>query len=141
MITWLDTVIDPVTHLSDLIIHSPFTFADLADFYSPTGRLEDAEATRGQHDDCIFSLAIGYYAAMQLLVGETEPLSDRRARYHREQEARNQPNDGVPRDWRNTDASYGESVLGVDEETLSVYSDREIEDLTDEALEVERDHG
>ncbi|KKK76420.1 hypothetical protein LCGC14_2863830 [marine sediment metagenome] len=129
--------IDPVTKLPDLIIHSPFTFTDLADFYSPTGHLADAEANRGGFDDCVISIAIGYYAVEQLLVGESEPLSDRRARYHREQQARAKA-DGQPvRDWRNTDASAAEQTLGWDEEALSGYSDREIEDLTDEAIEVE----
>ena len=129
--------VDPVTHLPDLIIHSPFTFTDLADFYSPTGHLADAEASRGAHDDCVISIAIGYYAVQQLLVGESEPLSDRRQRYHREQQARAEASGAAVRDWRNTDASAGDALLGWDDETRAGYSDREIEELTDEALEVE----
>lgn len=126
--------IDEVTGQPAIIIHSPFTYEDLADFYSPTGRLEDAEGTRT--DDCVFSLAIASLAAEQLFIGEQEPVADRRDRFHREQAARHRAAAGLTRrDWRNTDASADEADLGLAEADYAMMRDDEVEDLITAARE------
>lgn len=123
--------IDPVTHLPDIVIHSPFTYEDLADFYSPTGRLADAEGTKT--DDCIFSLAIAYYAAEQLFIGESEPLAERRHRLHQERQAREAAASSYARrDWRNTDASADEADLGLPESDYAMMTDDDVAALAAE---------
>ncbi len=131
-------LIDPTTGAPGLIIHSPFTFADLGSFYSPTGRLADGEAARGAHDDCVISIGIANYAAEQLLVGETEPLAERRHRFHEEQVAREADarlTGGGPRDYRNTDCSSDEAGLGLSEEELDEYTEADVAMLADEQRE------
>ncbi len=123
--------LDPVTNLPDILIHSPFTYEDLADFYSPTGRLADAEGTRT--DDCVFSLAIAYWAAEQLFIGESEPLAERRHRLHQERQARETKDSPFGRrDYRNTDVSADEADLGLDESDYAMMADDEVAALAAE---------
>lgn len=121
------TTIDPVTHATDLLIHSAILRAELADFQT-TGALWEAEAARGAHDDLLMATAIAHYSAWRLQGGEQEPLSERRARLHAEQAARQQV--GLPlaakRDWRNTGCTAEEWRAGVDMDDVSdnLYDDR-----------------
>ena len=131
LMTALKTI-DPVTADPDLIIHSPITFNDLADFYSPTGHLADAEATHGSHDDAVFSLAIANFAAEQLLIGESEPVADRRHRIHQEELDRESKTGREPRDWRNTDCTAGEMSLElVPDRDGSILTDDEVGELVE----------
>jgi hypothetical protein len=74
------TQLDPVTGLPDYVVNSPFTMDEWRDFRTETGRLADAEAARGAHDDCIMAGAIGHYVCWKWLGGELEPISERRHR-------------------------------------------------------------
>lgn len=111
------TTRDPVTHLTDLLIHSPLLRVELADFQTE-GALWEAEAARGAHDDCVMATAIAHYVSWRLQGGEQEPLSERRARRHAEQEARQlagQPLQ-MKRDWRNTSCTAEEANAHVDDD-------------------------
>lgn len=74
------TTFDPITAQPDVILNSPITRAELRHFVTPTGALADAEHARGQHDDCVFAAAIGYYVAWRLAGGEAEPIAEKRRR-------------------------------------------------------------
>lgn len=102
------TTIDPVSGLPDFILNSPSTRAELRHFVTATGRLEDAQAARGQHDDCIISAAIGYYVAWRLAGGETEPIAERRRRRTALLQQHAQEADHHLRDWRNSAATATE---------------------------------
>lgn len=133
--------IDPITGQPNLIVHSPITFNDLSDFYSPTGHLADAEATRGSHDDCVFSLALAHLAAEQMLVGESEPLADRRHRLHVEAEARARDAGTERRDWRNTDCTSLEMELELADDDLGILTDDDIQDLAEAHRDENYDSG
>lgn len=74
------TSFDELTKLPDFILNSPTTRGELRHLITLTGRLVDAEAARGQHDDAIMSAGIGYYVAWQHAGGETEPIAEKRRR-------------------------------------------------------------
>jgi hypothetical protein len=100
--------VDPITAQPDFILNSPTTRAELRHFVTPD-TIGNAEAARGQHDDCVFSSAIGYYVAWRLAGGEAEPIAERRRRrtalqQHQQQDATHQS-----RDWRNSDATAEEA--------------------------------
>lgn len=96
------TTMDPLSGLPDFILNSPSTRAELRHFVTATGRTSDAEHARGQHDDAIFSAAIGYYVAWRLAGGETEPIAERRRRRTALQQQQAQDATHMPHDWRNT---------------------------------------
>lgn len=116
---------DPVTHSTDLVVHSKMLLEELADFQTE-GALWEAAAARGAHDDIVMATAIAHYVAWRLQGGEQEPLSARRARMHQEQAARaavgatlGQPK----RDWRNTGCTSDEwkSQADLDEGLDELY--------------------
>ena len=122
------TTTDPVTHGTDLLIHSAMLRAELADFQTE-GALWEASAARGAHDDIVMATAIAHYVAWRLQGGEQEPLSERRSRMHAEQAARaaDGARAGQPvRDWRNTGCTAEEWKAGVDPDELGdqLYDDR-----------------
>ncbi len=122
------TTRDPVTHCTDLLIHSSMLRAELADFQTE-GALWEASAARGAHDDIVMATAIAHYVAWRLQGGEQEPLGERRARMHAEQAARDAHGllAGQPkRDWRNTGCTAEEWRAGIDpdETSAEVYDDR-----------------
>lgn len=116
------TTLDPVTHLTDLLVHSSLLRAELADFQTE-GALWEAEAARGAHDDVVMATAIAHYVAWRLQGGEQEPLSERRQRHHQEQAARvaSAGPQAPKRDWRNTGCTLDEMHAGVEEGDDSVY--------------------
>lgn len=73
------TAFDPITHTPDFILNSPITRGELRHFITAT-TIGEAEAARGQHDDCVMSSAIGYYVAWRMAGGEVEPVAERRRR-------------------------------------------------------------
>jgi hypothetical protein len=73
------TTIDPITSQPDYILNSPVTRGELRHFITPDV-LANAQAARGQHDDCVMSAAIGYYVAWRLAGGELEPIAEKRRR-------------------------------------------------------------
>ncbi len=73
------TTVDPITGQPDYILNSPVTRAELRHFITPDV-LANAQAARGQHDDCVMSGAIGYYVAWRLAGGEHEPIAEKRRR-------------------------------------------------------------
>jgi len=105
--------VDPITSQPDFILNSPTTRAELRHFVTPD-TIGNAEAARGQHDDAIFSSAIGYYVAWRLAGGEAEPIAERRRRRTalQQQGAADQP----PRDWRNSDATAEEADLAKEDD-------------------------
>lgn len=121
------THIDPVTHATDLLIHSAMLRAELADFQTE-GALWEAEASRGAHDDIVMATAIAHYVAWRLQGGEQEPLAERRSRLHQAQAARAAAGAslGPKRDWRNTGCTAEEwhAQVDTDEDLDSVYDDR-----------------
>jgi hypothetical protein len=110
------TTLDPISNLPDFILNSPSTRAELRHFVTATGRTSDAEHARGQHDDCLFSSAIGYYVAWQLAGGESEPIAERRRRRTALQQQQTQDATHQPRDWRNSDATAEESDRAQEED-------------------------
>jgi hypothetical protein len=122
------TTTDPVTHSTDLLIHSAMLRAELADFQTE-GALWEASAARGAHDDIVMATAIAHYVAWRLQGGEQEPLAERRSRMHAEQAARAAHGAlaGQPRrDWRNTGCTAEEWRAGVDPDELGdqLYDER-----------------
>lgn len=119
------TTYDPVTHLTDLVVHSSLLRAELADFQTE-GALWEAEAARGAHDDVVMATAIAHYVSWRLQGGEQEPLSERRSRLHQEQQARATAAAplAAPRDWRNTAATAEEAGAQVEDESMDVYDVR-----------------
>ena len=101
-VTTIDPLSDPAHPIADLRLNSPITRAELRHFVTE-GLLGEAEHAKGQHDDAIFSTAIGYYVAYRLSGGESEPLAERRRR--RAAARAVQTETGVKRDWRNTTTS------------------------------------
>jgi hypothetical protein len=109
------TTIDPITHRTELLVHSKMLFDELADFQTE-GALWEAEAARGAHDDLVLATAIAHYISFRLHGGEQEPLSERRARLHAERAARaaSGPVGVAKRDWRSTGCTADEWKAGVD---------------------------
>jgi hypothetical protein len=110
------TTIDPIGGLPDFVLNSPSTRAELRHFVSATGRTADAEHARGQHDDCIFSAAIGYYVAWRLAGGETEPIAERRRRRTALQQQQAGDDAQPLRDYRNSDATAEEADRAQEED-------------------------
>lgn len=109
------TTLDPISGQPDFILNSPSTRAELRHFITATGALADAEHARGQHDDCIFSSAIGYYVAWRLAGGEAEPIAEkrrRRAALQRQQQLA----PTVRADWRNSAATASEQDADLEED-------------------------
>lgn len=108
------TTLDPISGQPDFLLNSPSTRAELRHFVTDGG-LADAAAARGQHDDCIFAAAIGYYVAWRLAGGETEPVAEKRRR--RTALARDR---GMPRlirkDYRNSATTTAEQDADLEED-------------------------
>ena len=73
------TAFDPITHQPDYVLNSPITRGELRHFITAS-TIGEAEAARGQHDDCVMAAAIGYYVAWRMAGGEVEPVAERRRR-------------------------------------------------------------
>ena len=121
------TTIDPVTHLTDLVVHSTLLIDELRDFATET-TLAEAAASRGAHDDVVMATAIAHYVSWRLQGGEQEPLSERRSRLHQEKAARAAagPLAGQQkRDWRNTGCTAEEWHAAVDPDEVqeNLYDD------------------
>lgn len=113
------TAYDPISleqgrPVADFRLNSPITRAELK-FFVTEGLLGEAEHAKGQHDDCIFASAIGYYVAYRLSGGEAEPLAERRRR--RSFAAAQAKKLGLPTpDWRNSPATAEAASAGVDDD-------------------------
>ena len=107
------TNLDSLSQLPELILNSPSTRGELRHFVT-VGTIGEAEAARGQHDDCVLAAAIGYYVAWRLAGGETEPLAERRARRQAQIALRagDQAAQGVY--WRNTAVTAEEMDHGLE---------------------------
>lgn len=108
------TAVDAITTQPDFILNSAATRGELRHFITP-GPLAEAEAARGQHDDCIFAAAIGYYVAWRLAGGETEPIGEKRRRRAALAQAASQST-AAPRDWRNSATTSAEADLALEED-------------------------
>ena len=108
------TTQDPLSGVADFRLNSPITRQELGHFVTE-GLLGEAEHARGQHDDCIFASAIGYYVAYRLSGGEAEPLAERRRRRSQLQQIAQQGG-GVKLDWRNSPASSEAANAGEDDD-------------------------
>ena len=73
------TAMDPITSQPDFVLNSPITRGELRHFITAS-TIGEAEAARGQHDDCVMAAAIGFYVAWRLSGGEVEPVAERRRR-------------------------------------------------------------
>jgi hypothetical protein len=101
------TSFDPLSGQADYILNSPITRGELRHFITAT-TIGEAEAARGQHDDCVFASAIGYYVAWRMAGGEVEPVAERRRRKTAfDQLARAQLT--PPPDYRNSPATSEEA--------------------------------
>ena len=94
------TTVDPITNAPDFILNSPITRGELRHFITPDV-LANAEAARGQNDDCVMAAAIGYYVAWRLAGGEHEPIAEKRRR-RTALAAQNPGISAVRRDYRNS---------------------------------------
>lgn len=95
------TTIDPTTGETDLRLNSVHTIGELQDFQTDT-ILAEAAAVAGAHDDCLMSVAIGYYLASTYAAGEREPISERRRRLHHIEQRRKRLNETETTDYRNS---------------------------------------
>lgn len=115
------TTRDPISGLADLRLNAPTTRSELR-FFVTDGLLGEAEHAKGQHDDAIFSSAIGYYVAYRLSGGESEPLAERRRR--RSLILAASQTTGAPRvDWRNSAATADAAQQGEDDEPDDTLTD------------------
>jgi hypothetical protein len=106
------TTFDEVTKQPDFILNSPVTRAELRHLVTEGG-LGEAEAARGQHDDCVMAGAIGYYVAYRLAGGELEPIAEKRRR--REAVLALAEQEGIAAaDWRNTAVTAEEADHAID---------------------------
>lgn len=116
------TTIDPVTHQTELLVHSKLLFDELRDFSTET-TLAEAAASRGATDDIVMATGITHYVAWRLQGGEQEPLSERRSRLHAERAARQASASPAGlaaqrRDWRNTGCTAEEWHAQVDPDAV-----------------------
>lgn len=130
------TTRDPISGQADFRLNSPTTRTELR-FFVTQGLLGEAEHAKGQHDDAIFSAAIGYYVAYRLSGGEAEPLAERRRR--RSQIVAHSQTTGAPRrDYRNSSVSADAAKQGedddADDDTLQGTSDRASVSFFDDPL-------
>lgn len=102
------TSFDPITNQPDLILNSPVTRGELRHFITETG-IGDAEAARGQHDDCVMSSAIGYYVGWRLAGGEQEPIEEKRRRRAAQHAAAELAGTQVHHQWRNMPVTADEA--------------------------------
>jgi hypothetical protein len=100
------TTFDPISSLPDLILNSPITRGELRHFVTES-TIGEAEAARGQHDDCVMAAAIGFYVAWRLSGGEIEPVAERRRRRAALNQLRVDKAVARP-DWRNGPATAEE---------------------------------
>jgi hypothetical protein len=106
------TTFDPITGKPDFILNSPLTRGELRHFVT-AGTIGEAEAARGQHDDCVLAGAIGYYVAWRLAGGEHEPIAERRRRRVAIQAVADA--EGRPKgDWRNLAVTSDEADHGME---------------------------
>jgi hypothetical protein len=110
------TTIDPISGVTDLRLNAPATRRELRHFISVSGKLEDAEAAPGQHDDGIMSAGIGYYVAWRLAGGEAEPIAERRKRRSALRAMALESGASSLRDWRNSAVSAASMKIGVDDD-------------------------
>lgn len=108
------TTIDPVTGAPDFILNSPLTRGELRHFITD-GTLGDAQAARGQHDDCVMAAAIGYYVSWRLAGGEQEPIEEQRKR-RAAQRAQATAAGQTVTDWRNLPVTSDEADRGLEED-------------------------
>lgn len=123
------TTLDPLSGHADYRINSAITRAEMR-FFVTEGRLGEAEHAKGQHDDAIFSSAIGYYVAHQAAGGEAEPIAERRRR--REALKAQTVKSGVRLDYRNSAASAEDQDQGRTDEPhddFGINSERNSADL------------
>lgn len=109
-------IVDPVTGYPDLMVNSPHTIAELADFYTE-GMLYEASAGPGGHDDCIMAGAIGLHVAQTLLYEFSEPLAEKRRRLSEEQQKqRDAANHQGKRTYASMPYTLEEIALGIEPE-------------------------
>ena len=129
------TSFDPVSKLPDFILNSPLTRGELRHFITQS-TIGEAEAARGQHDDCVMASAIGYYVAWRMAGGEIEPIAERRRRKAALDELNREKGTQIP-DYRNspttvdeadtTEPDYGDQVAddvySLSDDTQGLYFD------------------
>ena len=101
------TTFDPITSLPDLVLNSPITRGELRHFITES-TIGEAEAARGQHDDCVMAASIGHYVAWRMAGGEIEPVAERRRRKAAIEQL-NRAAGQAKADWRNSPASAEEA--------------------------------
>lgn len=111
---------DPHTKRPDFIINSPLTLDEMRGFYSETGALEDASASKHGFDDCIITASIANVVAWLWLGGEVAPIAEQR-RQKSVQNHRRQSQGLDDYDWRNSDATLEEMRAGVREDMEAGY--------------------
>ena len=114
------TSLDPLSGIADFRLNSVITRQEMH-FFVTEGLLGEAEHAKGQHDDAIFSSAIGYYVAHRLAGGEAEPIAERRRR--RQQLQAQTRLTGVTLDYRNTAVSADAAKEGIDDDADEDFGD------------------
>lgn len=109
------TSFDPITNQPDLILNSPVTRGELRHFITETG-IGDAEAARGQHDDCVMSSAIGYYVGWRLAGGEQEPIEEKRRRRAAQHAAAELSGQKAGHQWRNMPVTAEEADNQIEDD-------------------------
>ena len=111
---------DPTTKRPDFVLNSPITLDEMRGFYSDTGGLADASASKHGYDDCIITAAIANVVAWLWLGGEVAPIAEQR-RQKSGADSRRRSHGLDDYDWRNSDATLAEMRAGVREEAEAGY--------------------
>lgn len=108
------TNMDAISDKPDFRVNSAVTRAEMR-FFVTENTLGEAEHAKGQHDDAIFSAAIGGLVAHRMAGGETEPIAERRRRRDTLKAQRQHTSIGA-RDYRNSDITSDDVDQGVDDD-------------------------
>jgi hypothetical protein len=116
------TTFDPIAEIPDFILNSPLTRGELRHFITES-TIGESAAARGQHDDCVFAAAIGFYVAWRMSGGEIEPIAERRRRKAALEQLNKDANLPIP-DYRNGPSTAAEADdLEVDHEGSGIPDD------------------
>jgi hypothetical protein len=110
---------DPVTGAADCVINSPITLDEMRGFYSDSGHVVDASASKDGYDDCILTAAIGHTVCWYWLGGERAPIADQRRQRSLTQSR--EAETGIVSDWRNSDLTAAEMRAGMTEDVEAGY--------------------
>lgn len=122
------TTVDALSGETDLQLNSAHTIGELQDFQTDT-TLAEAAASSGAHDDCLMSVAIGYYVASTVAAGEREPIAERRRRLRHIEARRKRLHETEQTDYRNSAYTQDEAQHYLGRDPLDPEIEEAIHDI------------